>query len=509
MPKFQTGALIASSSTYKLMCYRAVAYDRLRPSFEYYSDESYSYDEYIQEGRKIEFVPSNIKYALKHQAGREQSAPNELPFSPDELDQIDALGEQAVLANQPKKQSLVAKIAASHESLKKRFMRALDATYEPIFGLGERYSEYSMFELACGDFQDKKNDFEMENSPQTHAALYQSLANLLCFSQAKRLYAFVDENSIGSILGKCEQLFAGFFSGLEGSLHEFDDLNGQVDSLCVDADDFLKYYKAEVSAESKAKPKPADASEKKAESFTAELEAFRAKLAHSFEQKNPKPSQSVVKPEKELQTQFSKFINRSEFELPERKSRCFGMNRDSTRLLFEANCSSGTTKLFTADITSPELEYECVLQFDGRVEGLWVSPCNQFVAIRAKQGKGTRLYQFGRSGSSRLFRVGWLSQVSIQDFVFVDAPETTKLACADSRGRLCVYDLATGELEFTMGGQLQVKSLVYVDQAHVLVRTTRDEFGLFSLETWSLASLAQLPEFEEDRMDFRDKSESA
>lgn len=138
-----------------------------------------------------------------------------------------------------------------------------------------------------------------------------------------------------------------------------------------------------------------------------------------------------------------------------------------------------------------------------------MSPCNHFVAIRTKEDKNTRLYQFCGSGSNRLFQVGWLSQVSIQDFVFIDASETTKLACADTHGSLRVYDLATGELEFTTGGQLQAKSLVYVDQAHVLMRTARDELGLFSLESLSLTSLVRLAGIEASRMHSRDKSESS
>lgn len=147
-------------------------------------------------------------------------------------------------------------------------------------------------------------------------------------------------------------------------MHEFGDLKDKVDSLCIDADDFLNYYKAEVSAEKKIESKPPDTFEKKAENLMTELEAFRLRLVDSFEQKASKLSPNFVKPEKKLQHRIQKFINCSEFVQPELENRCFRMNCDSTKLLFKASLSSGITKIYMADFASLKLEYECVLEFD-------------------------------------------------------------------------------------------------------------------------------------------------
>ena len=474
----------------------------------------YQYSDIDVGDSSLKFLPSNLKYSANTRPLRQNAERLQLPFSPEELDSLDDAIEQIVSQNQSAKASIKSKIAAAYESLKRRFVRVLDNVFDDIQDFGECDSEYAKFELMCGDFQDKKSDYEMDASAQAQSALHRSLVNLLCFDKARGLFGFVTVESIEKTLGAYTEVFGKWFKELEEDDYSetFRSLEQQLNSARVNDDDFLRHFNAEPSSLRLQEARASDSQQQSKACFTARLDEYRLKLMQCAPGGGQESGDDALLPDKDFPRILEQFSKNSTNGRRKKSINCYILNRKPHILLFESGQtdSDETSRLFAADARSVDVSAEPVLDLGYKISSLSISPDDGYIGIMDdSDDAGFYLYGLSALGRVEAQRVSYTDQFDVSRFVFVDSPEGTKLVFVDARGQLGVIDLEACALDFLMAHSLKIQSLFYVDASSVLVFTEKDEFGLFCLDSLSITGLVRFTaqQFEETP-DSYDRGES-
>jgi hypothetical protein len=443
----------------------------------------------------ISFIHQQTQYE-SHLTDLSQTKNEKFPFTETELDMIDDECEKTIADFHDHKIDMFKKLKDSYEKIKQKLIKLLDRQYDSIETLVKKSSKYVIYERLVSEFQDAKNDYEMEMNPSNSSTLLNKIENLFGVCDMTYFKQLVDNSNINSFLFRIEEYFNraikfiwqscdsekyGIYKKLKSNsfetikkLYEIGKLDLFYDSVASNDEklqtDFKNLLKSNEQIQKlKSRIKPMTLSVEKDYNFDMDL----------------------------LQNHIKNLVsNNLIFEY-----KCFPVSRNRWILASDSTIHFDENPLYTVkeklkryfrldllEISDDdEINNLSLIRLEAVVDNIIVSPSKRYISVFLSK---IEVVVFDIS-QDKFSRIPALRKMKLMSSCFVDFPGEEKLVCTNYDGEL--FDFSLKKKQITHISHIMiVRYVYYLDSRTILVNTYDHKFAFFSLETYSYSNFILL-----------------